>query len=181
LAAGCGNDSQGGEARNLAEDESTSTTIGEIMGTSLGGSEVIREAPCEVQGGEATPQGTDLMVTLTEWKVAPAVSPVEPGTVSFVAENTGKEKHELVIVQGASAEALSTDDTGAMDETKLPEGALVGEIEPFAPGQLCRGNFALTAGSYVLLCNIVEEEDDGTTESHFAKGMHSPFIVTAPH
>ena len=35
----------------------------------------------------------------------------------------------------------------------------------------------LEAGDYVLLCNIVEEEEDGEVESHFAEGMHTTFTV----
>jgi hypothetical protein len=35
----------------------------------------------------------------------------------------------------------------------------------------------LEAGSYVLFCNITEEEDTGEVESHFAEGMHSDFEV----
>jgi hypothetical protein len=172
LAAGCGRDDQGGEAKNLGEDESTATTAKSGTATSVARS----GAACEVQGGVAT-KGTDVMVTLTEWKVTPSVAQVGAGIVSFLAENAGRENHELVIVKGDSPEALPKDANGAMDEEQLPEGALIGEIEPFAAGQLCRANFALPAGSYLLLCNIAEEEADGTTESHFAEGMHSPFTV----
>jgi hypothetical protein len=135
------------------------------------------EAACEIQGGVAT-KGTDVLVNLTEWKIAPGVARVGPGIISFVAENSGQEPHELVVVKGESAEALPKDADGALDETKLPEGALVGEIEPLGPGQLCRGNFALQAGSYVLVCNVVEE-DAGVTESHLAEGMHATFTVGA--
>jgi hypothetical protein len=35
----------------------------------------------------------------------------------------------------------------------------------------------LEAGTYVLLCNLVEEEDTGEVESHFAEGMHAMFTV----
>ena len=121
--------------------------------------------------------GTDVVVTLSEWEVAPNVAQVGAGVVSFIAENTGQEEHELVIVKADSATALPKDATGAMDEAKLPEGALIGEIEPFAAGQLCKGNFALQAGSYVLLCNITETEADGTKESHVAEGMHTSLTV----
>ncbi len=133
-------------------------------------------AACEVQGGVST-QGTDVLVRLTEWMVTPSVALVGPGIVSFVAENAGKEDHELVVVRGDSAEALPKDADGAMDEAKLPEGALIGEIEPMAAGQLCRGNFALQAGRYVLACNVVDKEEDGVAESHFAEGMHTVFRV----
>jgi len=34
----------------------------------------------------------------------------------------------------------------------------------------------LDAGNYVLICNIVEEED-GETVSHYQEGMRTPFTV----
>jgi hypothetical protein len=170
LAAGCGSDSQEGETRNLAEDSATTSSApaGTASTTAAGGA-------CEVEGGVDS-KGTDVTASLSEWKITPTKSQVAPGIVSFVAENTGKENHEMVVVKGDSADALPTDADGAMDEAKLPEGALVGEIEPMAPGELCQGNFALPAGQYVLLCNVVDKED-GVVESHFAEGMHTPFTV----
>ncbi|MGH9037959.1 MAG: hypothetical protein ACRD0O_19550 [Acidimicrobiia bacterium] len=163
--------------RNLDESAATSTsggggaTTSSIAGTGSA-------AACEIEGGVST-RGTEVIVSLSEWKITPNVTQVKAGIVSLLAENTGQEDHELVVVKGDSADALPKDATGAMDEAKLPEGALIGEIEPFAAGQLCRGNFALPAGSYVLLCNIAEKEADGTTESHFAEGMHTTFTVGA--
>jgi hypothetical protein len=181
-AAGCGNDDQGGQARNLGEDESTGTTVKEGTGTTVSGNTATTVAgsgaACEVQGGVAT-KGADVAVTLTEWKVVTGVAQAAPGIVSFLAENSGKEDHELVVVQAESVEGLPTDAAGAMDETRLADGALIGEIEPMAPATICRGNFALPAGRYVLLCNVVEKKDDGTTESHFAEGMHTPFTVAS--
>ena len=76
------------------------------------------------------------------------------------------------------AEALPKDADGGLDEDKLPEGGLIGEIEPFAGGKLCKGAFNLAAGKYVLLCNIVETEPNGEKESHFKEGMHAPFVVS---
>ncbi len=134
------------------------------------------DGACDVEGGISS-KGTDVTVALSEWKIAPTKSQVAPGIVSFVAENTGKENHELVLVKAESADTLPTDADGAMDEAKLPEGALVGEIEPMAAAQLCQANFPLQAGQYVLACNVVDKEADGTVESHFAEGMHTPFTV----
>lgn len=161
--------------KNLDESAATSSTEkGGATTSSVAGSS--SPAACEVEGGVST-KGSDVIVSLSEWKVAPNVTQVAAGIVSFIAENIGKEEHELVIVRADSAEDLPKDATGAMDEAKLPEGALVGEIEPFAAGQLCRGNFALQAGNYLLLCNTTETEADGTKESHFAEGMHAPLTV----
>lgn len=170
LIGSCGDDE--GEVRNLGATEETG---GGGTSTSTSGS----PSPCHVEGGLSTSGDEEVLVTLDEWTVEPSRPEVPAGIVSFVAENGGEEPHELVIVEGDSAESLPRDpETGAMDEAKLPEGALVGEIEPFPSGETCRGNFALEAGPYVLICNIVEKEESGESESHFAEGMHTSFTVT---
>jgi hypothetical protein len=98
------------------------------------------------------------------------------GNVAFAIDNAGEEPHEFVVVQGDSIEDLPTDDDGALDEGALDSGALIGEVEPFPGGESCEGTFELEAGDYVLLCNIVEEED-GEVESHLAEGMATTFSV----
>ncbi len=117
------------------------------------------------------------MLTLNEFTIKASSQP-KAGVVSFKAENAGKENHEIVIVKGDSADALPKDADGGLDEDKLPEGGLIGEIEPFASGQVCSGVFNLPAGKYVLLCNITETEPNGEKESHFKEGMHTPFTVS---
>jgi hypothetical protein len=104
---------------------------------------------------------------------------VAAGTVQFAAVNAGSEVHELVIVRfDGEPEDLPVDDDGAMDESALPEEDLIGEIEGFeGGGTTCAGAFDLEPGSYVLLCNIVEEED-GEVEAHFALGMYTTLTVT---
>lgn len=171
VLAGCGGDGDGGgEATNLAEGGATTSSTGGTATTTPG-------AACEVEGGVSTKGSTEVTTELSEWKITAGTAQATPGIVSFLAENVGAEPHELVIVKGDSAESLPKDADGAMDEEQLAEGALVGEIEPMAAGQLCRGNFAMTAGKYVLLCNIVETEDDGTKESHYAEGMFTSFSI----
>jgi hypothetical protein len=39
------------------------------------------------------------------------------------------------------------------------------------------GTFDLTAGRYVLVCNLVQDEPDGTRESHYLMGMAIEFTV----
>jgi hypothetical protein len=115
-------------------------------------------------------------VTLSEWIVQPDKTSVDSGEIEFVADNKGGETHELVVVRAASAESLPTDADGAVDEDKLPEGALIGEIEDVESQQSKSVTLDLSPGSYVLFCNVVETTD-GETESHFAKGMHTSFEV----
>lgn len=117
-------------------------------------------------------------VDLREWSVLPEAEQADEGTLTFLATNAGVEPHELVVVEAESAEELPTTDSGAFDEDAWGEDKIVGEIEEFPSGEDCSGTFHLEAGSYVLLCNIVEEEDDGTFESHYWLGMHTSFEVT---
>lgn len=115
-------------------------------------------------------------VVLSEFIVEPEVTSVDAGEIEFVADNQGGEVHELVVVRAASAADLPTDADGAVDESQIPEEDQLGEIEDIQPGDSATLTVDLDAGDYVLLCNIVEEED-GEVESHFALGMFTDFTV----
>jgi hypothetical protein len=57
------------------------------------------------------------------------------------------------------------------------EGAeLVDEIEDIAVGDIATLTISLDAGSYVLICNIVEDEGDETIV-HYQQGMRTGFTV----
>jgi hypothetical protein len=170
VVAGCGDDKGGSSSENLNKGSAPTTTSTAASGGAAG-------AECKTENTVNTTASEEVVVTLNEWTVKPSGQP-KAGAVSFKAENAGKEDHELVIVKGASAEALPKDADGGMDEDKLPEGALIGEIEPFASGKVCSGIFNVTAGKYVLLCNITETEPNGEKESHFKEGMHTSFVVS---
>lgn len=174
VGAACGDD-DGGETTQLGNGGGTTSSTGGATTSTTSGGET--EATCEVQGGVST-EGDEVTATLTEWTITPEPAQAPPGIVTFVAENTGVELHEMVIVASDDPAALPTDpETGAMDESQLPEEDVIGEIEAFPAGQVCEGNFALQAGDYALVCNVVEEEDDGTVESHYAEGMFTSFTV----
>jgi hypothetical protein len=121
--------------------------------------------------------GDTVSVVLSEFVVQPDPTTASAGEVTFEADNQGAEIHELVIVRADSAESLPTDETGKVNEDGLSEGAFIGEIEEFESGTTESATFVLEAGTYVLFCNITEEEEDGTTESHFQEGMHTTFTV----
>ncbi len=113
-----------------------------------------------------------LDVQLSEWSVTVEGS-ADAGEVSISAENAGGELHELVIVKGIALSDLGgyADETGFVVEDDLPEGSFIGEIEEFDAGTTEDGTFDLPAGDYIFFCNIVEEEDDGSYESHYLEGM----------
>ena len=62
-------------------------------------------------------------------------------------------KLPFVFVAGALAD-LPKPSNGAVDETKLTAGALMGRTEKIAGGGSANVTFDLPAGAYVLLCNI---------------------------
>jgi uncharacterized cupredoxin-like copper-binding protein len=118
--------------------------------------------------GDPDAAGSTVTVTLREY-VIETDGDASAGSVALEATNDGTIEHEVVVVRAGSPDALPTGDDGGLDEDALPDGALIGEIEPFAAGEACAGAFHLEAGSYVLLCNV---------PGHFAAGMATAIDVT---
>jgi uncharacterized cupredoxin-like copper-binding protein len=128
-------------------------------------------------GGGDDGGASTVAVTLKEFEVLPDKDSVPAGSVTFTATNSGPDDpHELVVMKTDLAPgALPTADDGSVDEEG--EGVeLIGEIEDLAVDATEEITFTLDAGKYVLLCNIVEEED-GETESHYQQGMRAAFTV----
>ena len=122
--------------------------------------------------------GGTVKVGLQEWAVVPDAASVSSGKVTFEATNTGPEdKHELVVIRtDLGPRELPTKEDGSVDE----EGAgveMIGEIEEFDVGGSESATFDLPAGKYVLICNIVQTEADGTLEAHYKMGMATAFEV----
>lgn len=128
------------------------------------------EAPSSAAAGDVT-------VVLGEWIVEPTPTSAGTGGVTFVADNRGAEAHEMVVARADDPADLPTDEDGAVDESQIPEGDFIGEIEEFPGGEQRTGTFDLEPGTYVLFCNVTEIEDDGEVESHFAEGMATTFAV----
>ena len=117
---------------------------------------------------------TQVRVTLAEWTLELSVSSVAAGDIYFLVDNLGPEHpHELVIIRSdLAADALPTIHDGSVPEDAVE---LVGEIEEFASASSASMVFNLTAGKYVLICNVVETEGD--LESHYREGMRAVFVV----
>ena len=121
--------------------------------------------------------GGTVEVTLQEFAIAATPTSIGAGEVTFEATNDGPaDPHELVVFRTDLApDALPTGDDGAVDEGG--EGVeLIDEIEEFPVGETQSMTLDLDAGSYVFICNIVEEED-GELESHYQEGMRLAFTV----
>lgn len=139
---------------------------------------VLALAGCSDDGddsSDSSSDGTEVDVTLSEFVVQPDAASAAAGDVEFKAENEGSDEHEFVVVKADDASLLPTDADGAVDEEALEPGQLIGEIEGLAPGADGETTLSLDAGTYVLFCNIVDEEPDGTIESHFNEGMFTTF------
>lgn len=121
-------------------------------------------------GGDDT-ETVDVLVS--EWLVEPDPTSVAAGEVTFNVDNQGGEEHELIILEGDDPASLSTTADGSVDEEQL-DGITVGHIEGVPAGDSKSDTFELTEGSYILLCNLVDEMGD----VHFAEGMVSSFTVT---
>jgi uncharacterized cupredoxin-like copper-binding protein len=122
--------------------------------------------------GDKTMATTTVNVILTEWVIQPSRMAVSSGSVHFAAKNTGKEKHELVVVNGVN---LPKKADGSADESMFPNGTILGRVE-VPPGKTCDLTVDMGPGQYVLMCNLVEQmgADMGNeTHVHFAKGMHT--------
>jgi uncharacterized cupredoxin-like copper-binding protein len=147
VAAACGDDDEGG---------TTAATGG---------------ATAETGGG------TTVDVTVQEFAVLPAEESAPAGDVTFNVTNTGPEDtHEFVVFRtDLEPDALPTASDGSVDEEG--EGLeLIDEIEDIAVGDSPTLTVSLESGSYVLICNIVEEEGDETIV-HYQQGMRTGFTV----
>jgi plastocyanin len=162
-----GVESEGEASASGVETEDASSASGSSSALE-DGSDIACAPPSE-------PSGAAITVTLSEWEVG-VPTQVPSGTVTVTAGNIGGEPHEVVIVRADDPDSLPVAD-GQVQEDQLPEGAFIGEIESFAAGDTCSGTFELPPGDYVFFCNIVEEESDGTLESHYEEGMRATVTV----
>jgi uncharacterized cupredoxin-like copper-binding protein len=128
--------------------------------------------PTPAGGGGAT----TVTVALQEWAVVPASDSAPAGDITFEVTNDGPEDiHEFVILKtDLEPGELPTDENGAV--TEEGEGIeVIDEIEDIPVGETQEFTATLEAGSYVLLCNIWDEEEG---EAHYTMGMRTAFSVT---
>ncbi len=117
------------------------------------------------------------MITLQEFAVLPSPDSAPAGEVTFNVTNIGPEDvHEFVVfATDLAPDALPTAADGSVDETG--EGVeLIDEIEDIAVDATPTLTVTLDAGSYVLICNIVEEEGADTIV-HYQQGMRVGFTA----
>lgn len=112
-------------------------------------------------------QGTDGPMTMT---VNPTSA--KAGSVTFDVKNTGTIEHEVVVLPlpaGTEAGKLPVETSGP-DVDKVSEDGSLGESSEIPAGGTKTFTIDnMTAGNYVLVCNIAK---------HYAMGMFSPFTVS---
>ncbi len=173
VGAACGDD-DGAAVRETGSNSASASASGSASASASGTH--TEEAECTIEGGAEGEAATEVHGELTEFAITLDKTSVPAGLVKFEVVNDGAEPHEIAIVRGEDPAALPVTADGAVDDAAIGD-ALIGEIEPFASGRECAGTFNLTPGTYVILCNIVEEED-GEQESHFKEGMLTTITVT---
>jgi uncharacterized cupredoxin-like copper-binding protein len=110
---------------------------------------------------------TTVGVTLREWKITASQGRARAGTVTFIARNTGKLEHELVVIRSnRPANHLPLDGRDASETGSR------GEIGGVSPGKTERLTLDLRPGKYVLICN--RSDHDG----HYEHGMFAAFTVS---
>jgi uncharacterized cupredoxin-like copper-binding protein len=111
----------------------------------------------------ASRTGATVQVRLVEFRVIPSTKAVRAGRVTFVVRNAGKLDHELVVLRTNVAPGKLRVVGG-----KAKEVGRRGKIPPFRPGRTRRLTLTLTAGKYILLCNVA---------GHYRAGQFVAFRV----
>jgi hypothetical protein len=163
-----GSGSGSGPASGSASGSGTATESGSASGTATESGSASGSAAA-VDPGEADEQ---VAVLLSEHIVEPEPASVPAGLIGFAADNAGELEHELYIARAGSADELPLADDGSVEEDDVPDADFIGEIEDIPAGEEAAAAFQMEPGTYVLFCNIVEDDI-----VHFAEGMHAEFTV----
>jgi uncharacterized cupredoxin-like copper-binding protein len=99
---------------------------------------------------------------LSEFKIAVGHKSAEHGKVTFTVANTGKFKHELVVIKTSTPAAKLPVSGG-----QASEKGSVGEVE-LAAGKSKRLTLSLAKGHYALICNL---------PGHYKGGMRTDLTV----
>jgi uncharacterized cupredoxin-like copper-binding protein len=116
------------------------------------------------KSGGAAAEGP-VTVALSEWTVKPSSAVAKAGKVEFKVTNSGTTPHELMIVKTDVAPDKLEQAAGIVDEAKYKP---LGRTKQLNGGQNEELSVDLTAGKYVLLCNV---------SGHYTLGMHTGFTV----
>jgi len=131
----------------------------------LSSARVMSLAACRI-GGQAGV--TTVTVEPGEYDIKVDKAEVPAGKVRFVAKNVGQMEHELIVLRTDLPAVRLPYNEAEQKAEEEQAGEVLGEIEPedLPPGKTAEMTLDLTAGHYVLLCNI---------PTHYKQGMHLDF------
>jgi hypothetical protein len=128
----------------------------------------VLAAGCAAGGGTVN-------VTLSEFSVALDKTAIAAGSVIFEVTNSGPDDiHEFVSSGRISIPARSPPIRPARSMRQAAAWRSRGEIEDIAVGSSDSLTLDLAAGTYVLICNIYDKDEN---EDHDAEGMRAAFTV----
>jgi uncharacterized cupredoxin-like copper-binding protein len=116
--------------------------------------------------GDAS-SGTSVTGTVQDFSISVDPSSASAGKVTFEVTNDGPSVHEFVILETALAEDALPVEEGMVPEDS-PDLTLVGELEDLEPSSTTTLEEDMSAGSFVIICNIA---------GHYQQGMHAAFTV----
>jgi uncharacterized cupredoxin-like copper-binding protein len=96
------------------------------------------------------------------------------GKVTFIVANTGKKKHEFVVLKTPTLAANFAIASFESESDRIDEdaaGTNVGETGDMEPGTTKTLTIDLAPGHYALVCNL---------QGHYRMGMHLDFTVQPP-
>jgi uncharacterized cupredoxin-like copper-binding protein len=111
--------------------------------------------------------GQTIDVSLREFHVTPSIGTASAGTVTFHVSNDGTIPHDFVVIKTDLAQdALPVDQASyVVDESQVDVVTRQPSIHQEDSVQV---TVDLTAGQYVLICNLAD---------HYQTGMHAAFAV----
>ncbi|MDA1061894.1 MAG: hypothetical protein O2895_03155 [Chloroflexi bacterium] len=156
LLASCGDDDD--------DDAAATATATEAATETATATDTATEA-ATATATKAAAEGAAVSVSLSEWAVAVDPASIEAGEVTFTVANAGAVAHEFVIIRSdLAADALPVEG-GLVPEADVD---FVAEIEEFPASTTERLTVGLSAGDYILLCNV---------PAHYGLGMTVGFTV----
>jgi len=113
----------------------------------------------------STSTGSQVIVEMTDYKVATNLPSVKAGTIKIGVRNLASMEHNFEVIKtDLAADQLPVDPASA----KAIDVGKVGEIAKIPGGTSAAVTLDLAPGKYVLICNIA---------GHYQLGMHTGFIV----
>jgi uncharacterized cupredoxin-like copper-binding protein len=113
----------------------------------------------------ASPTGTTITGTLTEFKIALSATSAPAGPVTFNVTNNGAIVHEFIILK---TDVLAKDLPLVGDKVDEAAYNAIGEVAETDPSKSGTFTATLAAGHYAIICNIA---------GHVTHGMVIDFTV----